>query len=413
MFRASGNGSTDPLVGSAGRCRVDAQSFHLADHVAVFPLAAPADEAQLLSASAELGRRRLDPSRPLWKLWLLPGLPEGRVGMFFKLHHAMTDGAAGVAALGALLDLTPDSPVLSTPPWTPAPIPITRELLQDTWRRRRQALVRARSTLTDPAGALHRIRRALPMWREFFTEPRAPRTSLNRPIGDGRTLTIIRGGLDSAKQVAHTHHATVNDVVLTAVAGGLRDLLRGRGERVEGLALRVMVPISLHAQQPSQAQGNQDSAMVVPLPIGEADHVRRLHLIATETAERKHTARPQVGTGILRSALAQRAFVRLLRRQRMMNVTVTNVPGPPVPAAFGGAPLREVFPTVSLVANLPLAVAAFSYAGQLNITAVADRGRCADVEVFAAGVRGTLDELARSIRVPERLRADAIAEEIR
>jgi diacylglycerol O-acyltransferase / wax synthase len=83
-----------------------------------------------------------------------------------------------------------------------------------------------------------------------------------------------------------------------------------------------------------------------------------------------------------------------------MNITVTNVPGPPVPLYLAGARLLEVFPTVSLVANLTLCVAVLSYAGQLNITAVADRDGCADVEVFAAGVRGALDGLARSVQVP-------------
>jgi hypothetical protein len=93
-------------------------------------------------------------------------------------------------------------------------------------------------------------------------------------------------------------------------------------------------------------------------------------------------------------------FLRLLARQRLMNVTVTNVPGPPVPLYLAGAPLLELFPVVSLVANITLAVAVLSYAGQLNITAVADQDGCSDVEVFAQGVRGALDDLARSTFVP-------------
>src|SRR6266508_4501973 len=89
---------------------VDSPSFDLADHFRVHPLAAPADQAQLLQACEELARRRLDPARPLWEAWFLPGLPERRVGLFLKLHHAMADGIAGVAAFGALLDLTADAP---------------------------------------------------------------------------------------------------------------------------------------------------------------------------------------------------------------------------------------------------------------------------------------------------------------
>jgi diacylglycerol O-acyltransferase len=264
---------------------VDAPAFDLADHIRVHPLAAPGDQAQLLQACQELARRRLDPSRPLWELWLLPGLPERRVGAFLKLHHAFADGAAGVAAFGALLDLTADAPTPAAPPWTPTPIPTAGELLGDNLRRRGQGLGRTLLGLAHPGRTLRRARGALPAWREFFAEQRAPRTSLNRPIGADRRLAIVRGRLDLTKQIAHAHHAKVNDVVLAAVAGGLRQLLARRGEDAQGLVLRAMVPISLHQEQPGQAQGNQDGWMIVPLPLGESDPVRRLQLIAAQTQD--------------------------------------------------------------------------------------------------------------------------------
>ena len=389
-----------PPIGLGWPLWVDAPSFDLADHVQVFPLAAPGDQAQLLQACEQLARRRLDPSRPLWELWLLPGLPEERVGLFLKLHHTIADGIAGVAAVGALLDLAADAATPVTLPWAPTPIPTAGELLHDNLHRRVQGLDRAWSSLAHLSGTLRRARRSWPTWREFFAEQRAPRTSLNRPIGAGRRLAIVGSRLELAKQIADAHHAKVNDVVLAAVAGGLRELLRNRGEDIGQLALRAMVPISLHQEQPGQAQGNQDGWMVVPLPLGEPDSVRRLELIAAETAERKHKAHPQVGTGIFRFALAQRAFLRLFARQRLVNISVTNVPGPPVPLYLAGAPLLELFPVVSLAANLTLAVAVLSYAGQLNLTAVADRDGCGDVEMFAQGVQSALDELARSVLVP-------------
>jgi diacylglycerol O-acyltransferase len=379
---------------------VDAPSFDLADHVRVHAIAAPGDHAQLLQACEQLARRRLDPARPLWEAWFLPGLPQGRVGLFLRAHHAMADGIAGVAAFGALLDLTADAPTPVAPPWTPGPIPTPGELLYDNLRRRAQGLGRAWSSLAHPIRTLRRARAAWPTWREFFAEQRAPRTSLNRPIGADCRLATVGSRLDLAKQIAHEHHAKVNDVVLAAVAGGLRELLARRGEPVEELVLRAMVPISLHREQPGQASGNQDGSMVVPLPLGEPDPVRRLQLIAAQTAARKHKAHPQAGSGLFRFALAQRAFVRLLARQRLMNITVTNVPGPPVPLYLAGAPLLELFPVVSLAGNLTLAVAVLSYAGQLNLTAVADRDGCGDVEVFAQGVRSALDDLARSVLVP-------------
>jgi diacylglycerol O-acyltransferase / wax synthase len=201
---------------------VDAPSFDLADHIRVHALAPPGDQAQLLHACQELARRRLDPARPLWELWLLPGLSEGRVGAFLRLHHVLADGAAAVAAFGALLDLTADAPTPVAPPWTPTPIPTASELLRDNLHRRRQELGRGWSGLAHPGRTLRRARRALPAWQEVLTEQPAPRTSLNHTVGADRRLAIIRSRLDVTKQIAHAHNAKVNDVVLAAVAGGLR-----------------------------------------------------------------------------------------------------------------------------------------------------------------------------------------------
>jgi hypothetical protein len=140
---------------------------------------------------------------------------------------------------------------------------------------------------------------------------------------------------------------------------------------------------------------------VVPLPLGEPDPVRRLELIAADTAARKRQARPPVGTGILmRFATVQRASYRLVAHQRNANLWVTNIPGPPVPLYLAGARVLELFPVVSLLGNLTLIVAVLSYAGQLTLTAVADRDTCSDVEVFAEGMRNTLDTLSRPLLAP-------------
>jgi diacylglycerol O-acyltransferase / wax synthase len=378
---------------------VDAPSFHLAEHVRVQPLAPPGDEAQLLQACAELARRRLDPARPRWEAWLLPGLPDNQMGLFVRAHHSLADGVAGVAAFGALLDLTadPSSPV--PPPWTPAPMPSAGELLGDNLRRRLQGLGRGLAGLTHPSRTLRQARSASAAWRAAFSE-RAPRTSLNRPVGPDRRLAVVGGRLEPVKQVAHAHQATVNDVVLATVAGGLRRLLVGRGEDVEGLMLRAAVPVSLHHERPGQARGNQDAVMMVRLPLGEPDPIRRLKAIAAETAARKQQARALTGPGIFRFVAVQRAWYRFLAQQRSVNLFVSNVPGPPVPLYLAGARLLELFPVVPISGNVTLAVAVFSYAGQLTFTAVADRDACPDAEVFAQGLRAALDDLAQSVLAP-------------
>jgi diacylglycerol O-acyltransferase len=398
-----------PALGLGWPLWVDAPSFDLADHIRVQALADPGGQAQLLQTCQELARRRLDPARPLWELWLLPGLPDWQVGAFLRLHHAVADGAAAMAAFGALLDLAADAPAPVAPPWSPAPIPTASELLRDNLRRRRQEAGRGCSGLAHPGRALRRARQALPAWREVLTEQPAPRTSLNQPVGTDRRLAVIRGRLDRAKQIAHAHHATVNDVMLAAVAGGLRQLLTGRGEDVQGLVQRAMVTISLHQEQPGQARGNKPGWMMVPLPLGEPDPVRRLELIAAETAARKHKARPQAGTGIFRFVAGQRAWYRHFPRQRSLNLVVTNAPGPQVPLYLAGARLLDLFPTMPVMGNLTLVVAVLSYAGQLNLTAVADRDGCPDVEVFTQGVRRALDDLAQSAFVPAPVRHEHFA----
>jgi diacylglycerol O-acyltransferase / wax synthase len=388
-----------PRFGLGWPLWVDAPSVDLSHHVGVLPLTAPADEAQLLLAVEELRQRRLDRSRPLWEMWFLPGLPDGRVGLFMKLHHAIADGVAGVAALGAFVDLVPDPPRASTPPWTPAPMPSTRALLFDNVRRRLKELHRAFTRLDHPVDTVRRARRGWPTLREAFTAAPGPRTSLNRRVGWHRGFALIRSDLDLVKRIAHAHHGKVNDVLMAVLAGGLRELLVGRGERVDGLVLRAAVPVSLHREQPGQARGNLDGMMVVPLPVGEPDDARRLELIAADTAERKRKPRPHGGT-LFRNALIQRAALRLAPYQRVMNSYAANVPGPPVRLYFAGAPLLEVFPVVPLIGNVSLGVGALSYAAQFNITTVADRELCPDLEVFVEGMRSSLDTLADRLRVP-------------
>jgi WS/DGAT/MGAT family acyltransferase len=374
----------------------DAQSFDIADHVRVHPVPSPGDERQLLLSCERLRRRPLRQDRPMWEMWFLTGLAEDRVGLLIKVHHAIADGVAGVATLAAFFDPVPDPPRISAPLWTPAPVPSTRELFQDNLRRRRGELGRMLAALARPLATNRRIRRSWPAVQELFAEGRAPRTSVNRRIGSDRSLAVLRGSLDGAKRVAHARGATVNDVLLTAVAAGYADLFSGRGEPTDGVILRAFVPVSLHQEQPGGARGNVDAGMLVPLPIGERDDVRRLELIAAETSQRKEKSRPPAGT-MFRTILLQRAFLRLMPHQRFMNAYVANVPGPQIPLYFAGASLLEIFPIVPITANISIGVGALSYAGQFNVTVVADRDLCPDLDEFVAGLQRSIEGLERSV----------------
>jgi len=384
-----------PRFGLGTPLWIDTPTFDVADHVRTHSLDLPGSDDNLLDACEELRRRELDSSKPLWEMWFITGMEEGRVALLIKLHHAVADGMAGLAVLAAFVGMGPELASASQQIWTPAPFPSNPDLFRDNLRQRLAGLGRKLSYLAHPIRGLRRFRGVWPYVAEVFAV-RAPRTSLNRPVGRDRRLAIARGSLETYRRIAQVHGAKVNDVLLSAVAGGLRDLLISRQEPVDDLVLRAMVPVSLH--QNSVAQGNVTSGMAVPLSLGEADPARRLELIAAETALRKTKARPTLGV-IFRSELAQKALLRVFRQQRFENLYVTNVPGPPVPLFFLGAEVLEIFPIVPTAGNVTLGIGAISYAGQFNMTAVADRELCPDLDVFLQGFQRSLGELAGSTLV--------------
>jgi WS/DGAT/MGAT family acyltransferase len=373
---------------------VDAPAFDVCDHVRVLSLPPPGDEAQLLLAAEQLRRRRLDRSRPLWEMWFLPGLPQQRVGLYVKMHHAIADGIAALASVGAFLDAVPDPPAPPGRPWTPAPVPTTHDLFADNVQRHVDELGHALATLGRPVTTVRRAQAAWPALRELVAEERAQATSLDRMVGPGRKLALVRSSIDSVKDLARAYDAKVNDVLLAVIAGGLRGLLRSRGEAVDDV-LRVYVPVTLRRVLRAQARGNLIGQMVVPLPIGVPDPGRRLQLIAAETAKRKARSRPSLGT-VFRSRIAQRVLVTALDR-RPVNVTTADLAGPQLPVYLAGARLLEIFPVLPLIARVSLGVGALSYAEQFNIMAVGDQDACPDLEVFAASAQDELRALGVSV----------------
>jgi diacylglycerol O-acyltransferase len=383
-----------PRRGLGGPLWLDDPTFDLGEHVRCAQVAAPGDERRLLEAVGRIRRRRLDPARPLWEMWFLTGLADGRIGLFARLHHVVADGIAGVASLGAFLDQTAEWEPVQPQPWVPAPPPQTRDLLLDVLHRRAAAAGRALSVLRRPLAGLGSAAAAWPALRELFTGKPGPQTSLNRVIGRERELALVRADLDAVKRTAHTHGAKVDDVLLATIAGGLGALLRDRGEPVDGITLPVYVPVSLRSSRPGREVGNLISQMVVRLPVGPESPGVRLRAIAAETAVRKALRRPSLGA-VFRSKLVSALMLRLIIRQRI-NVATADLPGPAQPLYFAGAQLLELFPMDNLVGNVSLGVAALSYAGQLNIMAIADAEGYPDLDVLAAGMRAELDALAPS-----------------
>jgi diacylglycerol O-acyltransferase / wax synthase len=383
-----------PRAGQGLPLWVDDLAFDLANHVHVVQVPAPGGERELVGLCDELCLRLLDRTRPLWELWLVTGLANGQVGLVLKLHHSLADGLAAVQLAGLLLDGTANAPNPAPPPWQPRPAPSGWALLADNLARRRAGLAAALARLAHP-GQLVAQARVLAGAAQMAAGGRRHqrRSVLRRPVGGRRRLAVVRAGLAEIKAVAHSQGATVNDLLLAAVTGGLRELLLARGTPTDGLTLYASVPVALRAGADTAALGNQVGLMVVPLPVGEPDPAQRLQLITRATTERKR--RPE-RLGSLRPAgslTILRALNRYSRHQRIVELFVTNVPGPQRPLYMLGARLLEAFPVVQVAGNVPLSVAVLSYAGQLNIGIQSDPDGLPDLDIFADGLRQSLEEL--------------------
>jgi WS/DGAT/MGAT family acyltransferase len=383
-----------PDRGRGGPFWSDAPGFDIDEHVRAMSVEAPGGEAELLACVERLRRRRLDPARPGWEMWFLTGLLERNVGLFVKIHHAMADGMAAMTMMGAFLDASADATIEPAPPWRPAPAPRARDLVADTLRSRLRGLRGAVATLFNPGATWQTVRRALPAARELLADEPPPRASLDGILGQDRRLAVLRSSLADLRSIARAREATVNDVLLALIAGGLRALLIGRGEALDGLWAPIYVPITTRRRWRGPTAGNRVAQMAVPLPLDVADPLVRLARIAEATAGGKARDRSAVGK-LFRSSLTTWLVLRAVDRQRV-NVCSANVPGPRAPRFLAGSRVLEVVPILPLIGRVSLGVGAVSYAGAFTLGVTADRDRFGDLDTFVAGMERELGVLRSS-----------------
>jgi diacylglycerol O-acyltransferase len=312
----------------------------------------------------------LDPRRPLWQLRLVFGLAEGGVAVVAKIHHAIADGPAAVRLLSALFDATPAAPMPPPRPSSSRPIPPPRRTIASTL-----AAVRG---YAEAVAALRR----------------APVTSINRPVGYGRRLAIVRLPLAEMKSVGHATRATVNDVFVTLATVGARAILARHGDTVEARPIVGGVFVGLRTDRAEL--GNETGVMAVPLPIGEQDPLRMLTLVSAATAAAK-ARQPAGGLSAITYVVTRSGLGRVLyRHQRQVNIFTTNVVGPPARLSLLGATVRDIAAVTPLAGNVGLTFCALSYAGQMNITIIGDAVACPEVDTASDAIRAAWQELRRT-----------------
>jgi len=397
---------------------VDDPHFNARYHVRHTALPDPAGEAELSSLAGRLFAQQLDRAKPLWEIWLVDTMADGRFALICKTHHALVDGISGVDILTVLFDVEPDPPEPEPgPPWAPRPAPSGAELLAEALVERVTGpLELVRGVLRQPerAGADAGRNAAGLAAMAAAAVQGAPPSPLNVRIGPHRRYAWVSADLATLKGIKDALGGTINDAVLAVVSGALRAHLIRRGRDPEGTELKAMVPISVRADSARGALGNQVSAMYAPLPVGLPDPAERFRFVHAAMSGLKESGQAVGATAITRLADAAAPTIldqaaRLQSRQRFFNVTVTNVPGPQIPLYMLGRRLDAFYPLVPLVLNTALGIAIMSYDGRVFFGLLGDYDAMADLDDLAADLDRSIQELAAAAGVKPARRSGRFA----
>ncbi len=387
---------------------IDDDDFHLEYHIRHTSLPHPGTTKQLQALAGRIMSQQLDRTKPLWEAWVVEGLEDDRFAIITKIHHCMIDGIAGVDLMAFMFNLAPDPTIGEIKEWEPRPAPSGAELLVgETARRLRSAIdfVSDHRNLLDETQALAGsvARRAAAVANSLSSGwlKKGAETPVNRHLGPNRRIGWLETDLQTIKDIKNALGGSVNDVVLTLVAGTMRAYLDERGVDPANYDYRVMAPVSVRAESARGSMGNQVAMWLVTLPIGEPDPVQRLMEVRAETTKLKTTDQAMgAATLVQLSSGAPLTLVslgtRLAADRRPFNMTVTNIPGPQIPLYLADAQLLATYPFVPLWENHGLSMALFSYAGSMAWGLQADWDLVPDMGRVMELIEESIAELARA-----------------
>jgi len=396
-----------PPLAAARPLWVDDANFDLAFHMRRAALPTPGGRRELIDYVQRVISRPLDRTKPLWELYLIEGMEEGLFAILTKVHHAMVDGMAAIDLASAVYDFAPQPQVLTPPAWEPEPEPTTSQLLQDALREQLTHPVAglvdlAQRTVRTPSRVAGQIGDILGGLREIVGGGvLAPPSSFNRKVGPNRRFAMAEAPVQTFKDIKNELGGTVNDVVLAAVAGALHRLLRHRGEPTRERFLRAMVPVSVRTDDDKSAMGNRVSSIFVDLPVGRIGAKRRLAEIADITRHLKDSnyavgAEFLMNIGSWAPPTIHAMAARLAARSRVINLVVSNVPGPQLPMYIGGAKLLAQYPIMPIAESMGLSIAVTSLAGTMAFGITADWDTLPDIEFLAHAIDDSLAELRKA-----------------
>jgi WS/DGAT/MGAT family acyltransferase len=373
---------------------VDDPEFDISNHVLA------AGQGDFASLVDEVMSRPLEHGRPLWELWIAERLEDGQIGVVGKAHHCLVDGLAAVELMSLLLDVTPEAEILEPEQWVPEERPGSIELVGEAiGHQLGQALdlgmvpigwARNPSRLLDLPGQAWSAARAV----VHAAMPLAPPSRINGSMTGARHLALSSRPLGDLRTIKNRFGTTINDVLLCASAGSLRDLLDELDE--QSREIKAMVPVSV--QGPDERWGNGIAFLFLPLPIEEANPVWRLRDIHVAMRERKRENEPEGSDAVLGAlSLAPRGVRRLASRilasPHLSNLTISNIPGPRMPLYLLGCEAIRAYPVVPLTGGHGISIGMTTVHDQACFGVYAQADLADDAERIAEGIDRAIDEL--------------------
>ena len=392
---------------------IEDPAFDIEFHIRHIALPQPGDWRQLCIQVARLHARPLDLSKPLWEFTIIEGLdnieglPSGCFALVAKVHHAAIDGMSGVELSAAVHDLSPDKPDrIANDDWKPDSLPGVAELLIGSYFNALRKPLQYAETVARAVPGLARLGQSVSKGDvSLGNQKLAPKTRLNGKVGPHRVFDAAPFPLAGIRAIKDfVPGATVNDVILAIVGGGLRHYLQAKGELPTD-SMTAMAPISVRAEGEKGALGNLVSAMVVGLGTHIVDPIERLRYVHGEAVNSKALTNA-VGARTLTdysqfmpaalSGVAARLYTRLGAANAhapVFNTIVTNVPGSRVPLYFAGAKMVRMYGLGPVFDSMGLINTIYSYADMIAISFTADRGMMPDPEAYADGLKSAYAEL--------------------
>lgn len=399
---------------------IEDPDFDLNYHLRRAALPQPGGAAELAEFVGDFAGRPLDRRKPLWEAYVVEGLDHGHQAFVMKVHHSLIDGSSGVDVLAALFDTDADAavePPGTTDEWKPDHVPNELEMLGHAVGSVATIPRRISKAATGLGRTVNRLVGRPRDQSLHVTLPlTSPRLVMNRTISPRRAVAFASVPLEDVKAAKNGLGVTVNDLVLGMVAGALRTYLEERSE-LPDRALVAAIPTSVRAEG-DHSFGNRVSAMFAALPVHLPNPIDRIRVVADSTIGAK-SVHEIVGSSTLQEwaelaapalfSRAIRTYARLRIAERIrpvINVIVSNVPGPPFPLYLAGAQLVALHPLGPIFDDCGLNITVISYLDHVDFGFIACHELVPDVERLAAAIPETLVELTKAADQARELRAD-------